>query len=57
MSKKRAQNLLIIILVAVYLLTCIAVGYNAIVSAQPQHIVPNIYFERSTPQPQYNKRA
>lgn len=57
MSKRKMQNWLIASLIIVYFITCAAVGYNAIVSAKPKYVVPNIYFERSTPQPDYTIQA
>lgn len=51
MSKRKMQNWLITGLIVVYLLTCAAVGYNAIVSAQPRYVVPNIYFREIEPTP------
>lgn len=57
MLRMNAKNWLVALLIVVYLITCMAVGYNAVVSARPEYIVPNIYFERPTPQPEYNNRA
>lgn len=57
LSKKILQNWLIIFLVVVYLVTCLAVSYNAIVPKQYDRIVPNIYFNYPTPQPNYGRQA
>lgn len=54
MNKITINTWLIVLLVTAYLITCVAVSYNAIVSAQPQYIIPNIYFRESTPIPTPN---